>query len=280
MNFDLRERSYMINTTAILGQNITIKEGVIIGENVTIEDNVYIDYGCIIRDNVHIKKGSFVGARSILGEYLMDFYKDKTNKVHPLVIGENALIRTENVIYGNTVIGDNFQSGHKVTIRENTKIGNNVRIGTLSDIQGDCKIGNYISMHSNVHIGQKSKVNDYVWIFPYVVLTNDPTPPSDEPLGVIIESFAIVSTGSILLPGVHINQDALVGAGAIVTKDVAKGMVAVGNPAKEICSVNKIKNKFTGESVYPWRYTFKRGMPWENSDYKTWYNSLYLEGDE
>lgn len=264
----------MIDSTAKIGKNVTIKEGTIIGENVIIEDDVYIDYGCIIRDNVHIKKGSFIGAKSILGEYLMDFYKDKENKVHPLVIGENSLIRTENVIYGDTVIGDNFQSGHKVTIRENTKIGSNVRIGTLSDIQGYCEIGNYVSMHSNVHIGQKSKISDYVWIFPYVVLTNDPTPPSEELLGVTIDSFALVSTGSIVLPGVHIHEDALVGAGAIVTKDVPKETVVVGNPAKEACSVRKIKNKVTGESIYPWRYTFKRGMPWQDSDYETWINNI------
>lgn len=270
----------MIHSSTKIGQYVTIKEGVIIGENVTIEDDVFIDYNCIIRDNVHIKKGCFIGARSILGEYLMDFYGDRTNKIHPLVIGENALIRTENVIYGDTVIGEKFQSGHKVTIRENTKIGNNVRVGTLSDIQGYCEIGNYVSMHSNVHIGQKSLIKDYVWIFPYVVLTNDPTPPSDELVGVTIESFALISTGSVVLPGVHIDKDVLVGAGAIVTKNVAKETVVVGNPAKEICSVKKIKNKLTGEPVYPWRYTFKKGMPWEESDYDAWYNSLNLGGDE
>ena len=270
----------MIHPSAKIGKNVTIKEGVIIGENVIIENEVYIDYGCIIRDNVHIKKFSFIGARSILGEYLMDFYKDKSNKVHPLVIGENALIRTENVIYGDTTIGDNFQSGHKVTIRENTKIGNNVRLGTLSDIQHQCDIGNYVCIHSNCFIGEESKISDYVWIFPHVVLTNDPTPPSDRMMGVTIESFAIIAARSLLLPGVHIHEDALVGAGAIVTKDVAKETVVVGNPAKEVCSVKKIKNKFTGELVYPWRYTFKRGMPWDNSNYETWYNSINIGGTE
>jgi acetyltransferase-like isoleucine patch superfamily enzyme len=269
----------MIHKSANIGKNVNIQKNVVIGENVTIEDDVYIDYGCIIRDNVHIKRGSFIGARSILGEYLMDFYKDKTNKVHPLIIGENALIRTENVIYGDTVIGNNFQSGHKVTIREKTKIGNNARVGTLSDIQHHCHIGNYVNIHSNCFIGEESKINDYVWIFPHVVLTNDPTPPSDNLLGVTIDSFAIIAARSLLLPGVHINEDALIGAGAIVTKDVAKETVVIGNPAKEICSVRKIKNKFTGENVYPWRYTFKRGMPWEDSDYETWYNSMCLKGE-
>ncbi|MEK4519891.1 hypothetical protein NSS64_31905 [Paenibacillus sp. FSL H8-0122] len=268
----------MINTSTKIGRNVVIKEGVFIGENVTIEDEVYIDYGCIIRDNVHIKRGSFIGARSIIGEYLFDFYRDRVNKSHPLIIGENALIRTESIIYGDTVIGENFQCGHKVTIRENSNIGNNVRIGTLSDIQGDCTIGNYVSLHSNVHIGQKSEIKDYVWIFPYVVLTNDPTPPSDELLGVKIESFAIVATGSVLLPGVMIKEDALIGAGSIVTKDVAEGAVVVGNPAKEIAKVHQIKNKFTGESAYPWRNYFKKGMPWEDTDYETWYKNLNIEG--
>ncbi|AKN31950.1 transferase [Clostridium carboxidivorans P7] len=267
----------MIHPSAKVGQNVTIKEGVIIGENVTIEDDVYIDYGCIIRDNVYIKKGSFIGAKSILGEYIVDFYKDRINKVNPLVIGENALIRTESVIYGNTVIGDNFQSGHKVTIRENIKIGNNVVVGTLSHIQPKCTIGNYVRMSNNCAIGDGSKINDYVWMFPNVVLANDPTPPSDKFLNVTIDSFAIISASSLILPGVHINEDALVGAGAIVTKDVAKETLVVGAPAKEVCSVRKIKNKFTGESVYPWRYTFKRGMPWKESDYDTWIQSVKFQ---
>lgn len=260
----------MISKSAKIGNNVTIKEGTIIGENVIIEDNVYLDYGCIIRDNVTIKKNSTIGARSILGEYLMDFYDAHTNKNHPLVIGENALIRSETIIYGDTQIGDNFQCGHRVTIREKSHIGNNVRIGTLSDLQGDCKIGNYVNMHSNVHIGQKSVIKDYVWIFPYVVLTNDPTPPSDKLLGVTIESFAIISTGSIVLPGIHIDEDTLIGAGCIVTKDVKKGKVVVGNPGKEICDITKIKNNFTGEQVYPWRYSFDRGMPWKKETVDNW----------
>lgn len=266
------------NNKPFIGENVVIKEGVIIGDNVVIEDNVYLDYGCIIRDNVHIKKGSFIGARSILGEYLGDFYKDFTNKVHPLEIGENSIIRTENVIYGDTVIGNKFQTGHKVTIREKSKIGDNVRIGSLSDIQGFCEIGNNVSIHSNVHIGQKSIIKDYVWIFPYVVLTNDPTPPSDNIFGVTVEKFAIITTGSVILPGVHIEEDSLIGAGSTVTKDVKKEEIVVGSPAKSIGSVRKIINKSTGESVYPWRYTFKRGMPWEDTDYETWYNSLKIKG--
>ncbi|MGG3799029.1 DapH/DapD/GlmU-related protein [Metabacillus fastidiosus] len=272
----------MIHPTAKIGQNVTIKEGTVIGGNVTIEDNVYIDYGCIIRDNVHVKKDSFIGARSVLGEYLIDFYRDKNNNKckYSLVIGEQSLIRTENIIYGNTVIGDEFQTGHKVTIRENTNIGNNVKIGTLSIIQHECNIGHYVNIHSNVFMGEKSEINDYVWIFPHVVLTNDLTPPSNELMGVYIDSFALIGAKSVILPGITIGKDALVGAGSVVTKDVSEEAVVVGNPAKKIRSIREMKHHLTGKPIYPWRDHFKRGMPWADSDYETWFSNLGLKEGE
>lgn len=258
----------------VKGSNVTIKENVIIGDNVILEDNVYLDYGVIIRDNVHIKEGTFIGARSIIGEYLVDFFEDKINKSHPLIIGANSLIRSETIIYGGSEIGDNFQTGHRVTIRENTNIGSHVRIGTLTDIQGNCQIGNYVSLHSKVFIGENTIIKDYAWIFPHVVVTNDPTPPSNTLLGVTIGEFASVSAGAILLPGVTISKDSLVGAGTVVTKDVQEGKVVVGNPGKVICDITEIKNKTTGEQVYPWRCKFDRGMPWKDSGYDTWCNNI------
>lgn len=253
-----------------ISENVIIKDGVRIGDNVTIEDGVYIDYDAIIRDNVTIKRGTFIGTRCIIGEYLFDFYDDKTNKRHPLIIGENSLIRSETIIYGDCTIGKNFQTGHRVTIREKTQIGQNVRIGTLSDIQGFCEIGDYVNLHSNVHIGMRSTIKKYAWIFPYVVLTNDPNPPSNTVKGVTVGEFAVIATNSIVLPGKHIGKDSLVGAGSIVTKDVPPMKVVVGNPAKVICDVTEVKDKSTGESLYPWRYHFDRGMPWKGLGYESW----------
>lgn len=111
-----------------------------------------------IADNVILGDNVTIGARCILGEYLADFYSEQQYKPHPLIIGENALIRSETIVYGDNVLCDRMQTGHRVTIRENSKIGNNVRIGTLSDIQGYCEIQDYVNIHSNVHIGQKSVI--------------------------------------------------------------------------------------------------------------------------
>lgn len=252
------------------GDNVTIKPGCILEDNITLGDNVFVDSGTVIHSNVTIDKNTTIGTRCILGEYLADFYSQRMNHIHPLHIGKNSLIRSETIIYGENSFGDFLQTGHRVTIRENSNIGEHVRIGTLSDIQGYCDIQDYVNMHSNVHIGQKSVIKKYAWIFPYVVLTNDPNPPSESLIGVTIEEFSIIATGTIILPGKTIGKGALVGAGSVVTKDVKEGMVAVGNPAREKGPVENIKDSVTGKQVYPWQYTFGRGMPWEGVGYQKW----------
>jgi acetyltransferase-like isoleucine patch superfamily enzyme len=180
----------------------------------------------------------------------------------PLIIGESSLIRSHSVFYEGSVFGKKLSTGHRVTVREKTEAGDAFQIGTLSDIQGHCKIGNYVKLHSNVHIGQHSTVGNYVWIFPYVVLTNDPHPPSNVMMGVTIEDFAAIATMSIILPGVTVKSGALVGAHSSVSKTVASDTVVAGSPAKFICETSEIKLKDgSGESAYPWRRHFHRGYP-------------------
>lgn len=241
-----------VDPDASLGQNVTIGAFTTVGPG------------------VRLGAGSVVGPYSTLGEPTADYYDTAEWPQGELVIGANARIRSHAVVYLGSVIGESFECGHRVTIREGADIGAQVRVGTLSDIQGDCHIGDYVRFHSNVHIGMKSVVKDYVWIFPYVVLTNDPHPPSSELVGVTVEEYAAIATMSVLLPGVTVGRDALVGAGSIVGKDVAAGSVVVGNPARQVSTVDKIKNRRTGEAVYPWRDHFDRGMPWEGIGFEKW----------
>ena len=270
-------KNCIVSNQANIGENVVIRHNCIIEDDVIIGDNTYIDSNSIIRKKVSIGSDSFVGANSIIGEYWMDFCKDHQYHEHPLNIGKQALIRSGTIIYAGSEIGDNFQTGHQVTIREKALVGNNVSIGTLSDIQGNCKIGDYVRLHSNVHIGQLSVIDNFVWIFPYVVLTNDPTPPSDNFEGGHVHSFAIIATGAIIMPGVKLGQDCLIGAGAIVTKSIEPYAVAVGNPARIASDVRKVKSKITGKAIYPWREHFNNYMPWEGIGFEAWYNSLEID---
>ena len=267
-------QNVIIGENVTFGKDVVIRNNCIIEDNVVLEDGVYIDNNCLIRNDVYLGENTAVGANCILGEYQMDFFNDHQYHKHDLFIGKNSIIRSGCILYSGSRIGDDFQAGHQVTIREQAEIGNNVSIGTLSDLQGHCKLGNYVRLHSNVHIGMLSQIDDCVWIFPYVVLTNDPTPPSENEFGVHIHSFAVVATNAILLPGVEVHNDALIGAGAIVTKDVDKYEVAVGNPAKVKGDVRNIKDRVNGEVHYPWRYHFDRAMPWKGYGFDDWFASL------
>jgi len=243
----------------------------IIGDDVSLGDRVTVGPHAIIYDNVVIGDDSIVGPGVTLGEPMSDVYSQASDYSNPpLVIGRNSIIRSGSIIYAGSSFGPRLETGHRVTIRERTTAGTNFRAGTLSDIQGHCEFGEFVRLHSNVHIGQKSSIGNYVWIFPYVVLTNDPHPPSSCMVGCTVDEFAVIATMSVILPGVRVGRDALVGAGSIVVDDVGERDVVVGNPAKRVASVEEIKSKEDASDVYPWRYHFDRGMPWEGVDYEEW----------
>lgn len=227
----------------------SIDEKVKFGNNIKIGANVFIGKNTIIGNNVTIQNGCEIGN-----------YDGDSEE--PLIIGNNSLIRSQSIIYGGSSFGDNLITGHRVTIREGVKAGNNFQIGTLTDIQGNCLIGDFVRMHSNVHIGKYTKIGNFVWIFPYVVLTNDPHPPSNFYIGVSIKDFVSISTMSVILPGIIVEKDTLIGAKSLVSKSTREGTLVAGNPAKEICLASKIKLKDgSKKSAYPWRRHFHRGYP-------------------
>lgn len=231
----------------------------------TTGNNVVVHPTAIIYPNVVLHDNVFIGPYCIIGEPTADYYNDPNNHMFKKTeIGANSIIRSNTIIYEDVNIGENFQTGHHVTIREGTEIGRNCSVGTLSDIQGKAKIGNFVRLHSNVHIGQLTTIKDYVWIFPYVVTTNDMYPPMDKLKGCTIEEYAIVTTGSILLPGVTIGKHSLVAAGSVVSKDVNEQAVVMGVPAKERGSVTDIRDE-EGNPVYPWPEYLEedRGYPWQ-----------------
>ncbi len=150
------------------------------------------------------------------------------------VIGKNAFIRSNTVIYNDVIIGKNFKTGHGVLIREKTSIGNDVLIGTNSVIEGYCNIGNGVSIQSNVYIPTKTNIEDNVFIGPCACFTNDKYPVRiDFDLkGPILRKGVSVGANSTFLSDVEIGEGAMVAAGAIVTKDVPPFYLAIGAPAK------------------------------------------------
>jgi acyl-[acyl carrier protein]--UDP-N-acetylglucosamine O-acyltransferase len=210
----------------------------------------------IVHNNVTLGAGSVVDSHCVLG------HTEPGVDPEPLVIGNEARIRSHSVLYGGSSIGPGLETGHRVTVREGSQVGEALRVGTLSDIQGNCSIGDYVRFHSNVHISQLSTIGDYVWIFPYVVLTNDPHPPSDGFLsGVTVEDFAVIASMSVILPGLTIGRDSLVGAHSMVNRDVRAGAIVAGAPAKDRGDASAVRLRDGSGPAYPWRRHFRRGYP-------------------
>jgi acetyltransferase-like isoleucine patch superfamily enzyme len=222
-----------------------------------IAGNVRIGNYCTIHENVEIK------SNTVIEDYCTIGYPTSLAEGKPLIIGKNSLIRSYSLFYEGSVFGNKLVTGHRVTVRERTIAGENLQIGTLCDIQGHCEIGDYVRFHSNVHIGQKSKIGNFVWIFPYVLLTNDLHPPSDGfIIGPEICDYAVISASSCILPGIKIGRHSLVGAGSLVTKDVGDGCVVAGVPAKYRCKIEDIKMRNNEKTpAYPWPKHFHRGYP-------------------
>lgn len=228
----------------------------LVSKGAKLGNNVSVGPFTVIHDNVEIGSNTHIDGFCELG------YEAPLAKNQALIIGNNSFIRSHSVFYLGSQFGDGLITGHRVTVRERTKAGRNFQIGTLCDIQGHCEIGDFVRFHSNVHIGQYSLIGNYVWIFPYVVLTNDPHPPSNTMMGVVVEDYVAIATMSIILPGVTIGNGALVGAHSSVARNVDPDTVVGGSPAKYICDTKKIKLKDgSGESAYPWRKHFHRGYP-------------------
>ncbi len=240
--------SAIISDKAIIGANVKIGAYTIIYDNVEIAENTTIEPFCEIGVSNHLSGGEI------------------------LYIGANSHIRSHSIFYEGSFFSESLITGHRVTVREKIQAGNNLQIGTLSDLQGHCEIGDFVRFHSNVHIGQKSKIGNYVWIFPYVVLTNDPHPPSETLLGVTVEDYAVIATMSVILPGAVISKGCLIGAHSSVKGITEEDMIYAGSPAKKICSTAKIKLHDKSGSAYPWRKHFHRGYPEEMV--KQWMSEL------
>lgn len=228
----------IVSEKAVIGLNVTIGPFTIIHDNVRIADNVTIEGYCEIGVSNHLSNGEL------------------------LEIGQGSHIRSHSIFYEGSIFGERLVTGHRVTVREKTIAGKNLQIGTLSDIQGHCNIGDYVRFHSNVHIGQKSCIGNFVWIFPYVVLTNDPHPPSNVLNGVTVEDYAVIATMSVVLPGVTIAKATLVGAHSCVNRNTESEMVYVGSPAKKICATGGVRlQDGSNLTAYPWVSHFTRGYP-------------------
>ena len=143
-------------------------------------------------------------------------------------------------------IGDGTKIWHEAQVREQARIGIGCVLGKGAYIDFGVVIGDHVKIQNRASIYQGTTVESGVFIGPHVVFTNDRRPRAINPNGspksaadwevgtIVVRYGASVGASSVVLPGVTIGRFALVGAGAVVTKDVPDHGLVAGNPAQLI----------------------------------------------
>lgn len=127
-------------------------------------------------------------------------------------------------------------------IREDVTIGNRTIIGKGATIENFCKVGSNCKIQTNVYLTAYSEIEDYVFMAPCVVTSNDNYAARSKERfnhfkGVTIKKGGRIGAGAVVLPGKVINEDGFAAAGSVVTKDVENATIVVGSPAKKFKDV-------------------------------------------
>jgi acetyltransferase-like isoleucine patch superfamily enzyme len=147
------------------------------------------------------------------------------------------------VIAADVVVGDGTRVGNFVLIRDKTQIGQGCTIGSYVDIEGDVEIGSFVSLQSACYITRGVIIEDEVFCGPRIITMNDKRMVYRRANLVFERSAprilraARVGGGTVLLPGVTVGENALVGAGSVVTKNVPDYAIVRGNPARIVGTV-------------------------------------------
>ncbi|MGC8611968.1 MAG: DapH/DapD/GlmU-related protein [Athalassotoga sp.] len=224
----------IIGNGVSIGENAIIEDDVVIGNNVTIGHNVIIHSGVRIDDDVTICDGT------ILGKSPLKALTSATTKLKilpPLQIKKGTIIGAICIVYKGSIINENVFIGDLATVREEVEIGNNTIIGRGVSIENQTKIGSYVKIETEAYITAMSVVEDHCFIAPKVSFSNDNYLGRTQERfkhfkGPTLKKGARIGVNATILPGITIGEEAVVAAGAVVTKDVPARVIVAGIPAK------------------------------------------------
>jgi acetyltransferase-like isoleucine patch superfamily enzyme len=195
--------------------------------------------GTVLGEGVKVLENAVVGKQPSLSPRSTA----KREPLPPAEIGDGTIVSTGAIVFAGTRIGARVIVGDQACVRERVDVGDDVVLGRGVLVENDTTIGALTKIQAEAYITAYSTLEDNVFIAPCVVTTNDNFMGRTEQRHALIKGPTIrrgarIGGGVILCPGVEIGSEAFVGAGAVVTKDVAPGVVVVGNPARVLRSVS------------------------------------------
>ena len=194
--------------------------------------------GTVLVEGVKVLENAVVGKQPTLSPRSTA----KREPLPPTVVGNATVISTGAIVFAGSSIGARVILGDQSCVRERVTIGDDVVVGRGSLVENDTTIGARTKIQADAYVTAYSTLEEDVFVAPRVVTTNDNFMGRTEKRlelmkGPTIRRGARVGGGAILCPGVEVGEEAFVGAGAVVTKDVPPRKVVVGSPARVIRNV-------------------------------------------
>jgi acetyltransferase-like isoleucine patch superfamily enzyme len=205
----------------------------LVAESAVVYPDVGLAADVLVGDNAVVGKRPTLGRRSTA----------RRAELPPLVVGEGSAILACAVVFAGSRLGRGVVVGDQACVRERCEIGDDVVIGRGSLVENDVTIGARTRIQANAYVTAYSILEEDVFVAPGVTTTNDNYMGRTEARlaqmrGPTIRRGARVGGGAVLLPGVEVGEEAFVGAGAVVLRDVPPRAVVVGNPARRIRDVS------------------------------------------
>jgi len=206
--------------------------------NTEIAPTAIVYPGTVLGDGCRILDGAVVGKQPTLSSRSTT----KREELPPLELGPDTIVSTGAVVFAGTRIGARAIVGDQACVRERCEIGDDVVIGRGALVENDTTVGAMTKIQAMAYLTSYSTVEEDVFIAPCVITTNDNFMGRTERRhalrkGPTIRRGARVGAGAVLCPAVEIGEEAFVGAGAVVLKDVPPRVVVVGNPARPLREV-------------------------------------------
>ena len=194
--------------------------------------------GTVLGDGVKILEHAVVGKQPALSPRSTT----KREALPPTKIGDGTIVSTGAIVFAGSTIGARVILGDQSCVRERVTVGDDVVLGRGSLVENDTTIGAMTRIQAEAYITAYSTLEEHVFVAPCVVTTNDNfmgrTERRHELMkGPTIRRGARIGGGAVLCPGIEIGEEAFVGAGAVVTKDVPARVIVVGNPARVLRDV-------------------------------------------
>jgi acetyltransferase-like isoleucine patch superfamily enzyme len=203
-----------------------------------IANTAIVHPGTVVGDGCRILDYAVVGKQPVLSPRSTAAQEE----LPPLELGAGTVVSTGAVVFAGSSLGERVIVGDQACVRERCTIGNDVVIGRGSLVENDTEVGARTKIQADAYVTAYSLLEEDVFVAPCVVTANDHFMGRTERRhalrrGPTIRRGARVGAAAVLLPGIEIGQEAFVGAGAVVLRNVRARAVVVGNPAREIREV-------------------------------------------